>query len=357
MRLRFFACLMVGLIAACDRPSPATGDPAVGTDGGGALSDGGATSADDAGPLEADAGANEIDAGPAAPDAGTETPDAGSVIPGDCSTLTIGPGNYDWTVTHGGTSRQFHVHVPASYQTTAPTPVVLTFHGLSSSAAEIETQSVMTPVSDEKGFIVAYPQGTGNSWNAGKCCNPAATSTVDDVGFVRAMLDQLAQKLCVDPKRVYATGLSNGAYMSHRLGCELSDRIAAIAPVAGMNVTNNCAPSRPVPVMHFHGTSDYVVPWAGNLLYGFQSVPDSIKQWRTIDECTAASTQTFQNGDSTCDTYAQCTAANVEVTLCTIDGGGHTWPGGKVTSVLGKTTTDLDASRHMWQFFASHPMP
>ena len=124
----------------------------------------------------------------------------------------------------------------------------------------------MTPLLRSRrleGFIAVHPKGGGNTWNAGLCCGEAMTAKVDDVGFVAAMLDELEARFCVDTDRVFACRLSNGGFISHRLACELSERIAAIAPVAGTNVTSPCAPSQPVSVIHFHGTADTLVPYNG----------------------------------------------------------------------------------------------
>jgi polyhydroxybutyrate depolymerase len=275
-----------------------------------------------------------------------------------CTGKAAQPLDATWTISSGGVDRTFDVHVPASYDPTHRTPVVLDFHGYSSNAAQENLLSGMDAKSDDAGFIAVHPQGTGvtPSWNAGVCCGEAAANGVDDVAFVGDLLDELESRLCVDPTRVYATGMSNGAFLSHRLGCELADRIAAIAPVAGVVGVATCAPSRPIAVMHFHGTADTLVPYDGNPSMGFASVADSFSGWADRDGCTGTPTETFAKGDSSCQTYAQC-AGGVEVTLCTVTGGGHTWPGGVPVPSLGYTTTDLSATDAMWTFFQAHPRP
>src|SRR5262249_33405984 len=160
---------------------------------------------------------------------------------------------------------------------------------------------------------------------------------------------------CLDVDRIYATGMSNGGFMSHRLGCELANRIAAIAPVAGV-LGVACSPSRPMPVMDFHGTADTLVPYNGGSQYGFASVPDTIAGWAQRNGCTDTPAVTFSKGDSSCQTYQKC-QAGVTVTLCTVQDGGHTWPGGTPYPSLGKTTTDLSATDAMWEFFKQNPMP
>ena len=253
-----------------------------------------------------------------------------------------------------------NVHVPPGYDPTVPTPVVLNFHGFTSDGLQEDVLSQMDPAADASGYIAIYPFGTGAplSWNAGACCGTAAATGVDDIQFVRDLLDYAATQICVDPHRVFATGMSNGGFLSHRIACELSERIGAVAPVAGvLGIPDaDCTPARAMPVMHFHGTDDPLVPWNGSTVLGFISVPDSFAGWAARDGCTGAPSQTYAHGDASCSTYASC-AGGAEVTLCTIDGGGHTWPGGTPVPTLGATSTDLDATAHMWTFFQAHPLP
>jgi polyhydroxybutyrate depolymerase len=261
-----------------------------------------------------------------------------------------------WTITSGGIPRVVNVHVPAGYDPTRGTALVLNFHGFTSDAVQEAALSLMSDKADNAGFIVMYPLGTGTplSWNAGACCGTAASSGIDDIQFVRDILDKAASELCIDPARIYATGMSNGGFLSHRIGCELSDRFAAIAPVAGVLGIASCTPSRPVPVIEFHGTLDTLVPWDGSASLGFPSVMDTFHGWAQRDGCTGAPSQTYAQGDATCQSYDQCTGG-AQVTLCTIDGGGHTWPGGTPVPSLGLTSTDINATDAMWTFFAAHP--
>lgn len=305
----------------------------------------------DAGPVDA----GSLDAGPA---------DAGPA----CSGLTVGPGSFEWTVQQGSLTRTFRVHVPPSYDARVATPVVLDFHGFNSHAEEQDGYAAMAEISDESGFIAVHPQGVSardlgqisatpdqRSWNAGKCCGVALTSAIDDVGFVLQALDVIEQQLCVDKRRVFAAGFSNGGYLTHRLGCEVADRIAAIASVAGPNNTAACSPARPMPVLHFHGTADFVVPFLGGPYS--ESAGKTVDDWATRNDCTGETFTAFQQGDSTCETRTGCTPSAATVTLCTIEGGGHTWPGGTVPAILGVTSHDLDATREAWKFFVAHPLP
>src|SRR5262249_41276708 len=155
-----------------------------------------------------------------------------------------------------------------SYDGTRPFPVVLAFHGGGSNAGQMVRFSGLNDKADQAGFLVVYPNGTGRleqalTWNGGNCCGYAMLNKVDDGAFVRALLDDLGKVAKVDAKRVYATGMSNGAILAYRLASELSDRIAAIAPVSGPMGTEKCNPTRPVPVLHFHGTDDDFAPFKG----------------------------------------------------------------------------------------------
>ena len=273
-----------------------------------------------------------------------------------CTGKVAQPLDKTWTLMSGGVSRTANVHVPVSYDPTKPTAVVLNFHGFTSDAGQQALLTGMTPKADAEGFVVVYPQGLNDSWNAGACCGMSASSQVDDVAFVGDLLDALEAQLCVDAKRVYATGMSNGGFLSHRLACELSDRIAAVAPVAGVLGVPSCNPTRAMPVMHFHGTLDPLVPYNGDAALGFISVPDTFGGWGTRDGCTGSPVETYRNNDSHCSTYESCGAA-ATVTLCTVDGGGHTWPGGLPVPSLGYTTTNLSATDAMWAFFTKHPLP
>jgi polyhydroxybutyrate depolymerase len=289
------------------------------------------------------------------PDAPPGTADAALVT---CEGKTALPLDDVWTVPWNNVDRSVHVHVPASYDPAQPTPVVLGFHGYTLSADIQASQSKMIEKSDAEAFIAVHADGTGalKGWNAGDCCGTAAASGVDDVGLVGAILDELETRACVDADRIYATGFSNGGFLSHRLGCELSDRIAAIAPVSGVMGIDDCNPGRPVPVFEVHGDIDGVVPYNGGGIGGFRSVADTIAGWVERDGCPpGAPAETYQNGDATCLTNAGCTAG-AEVTLCTIAGGGHQWPGGTDLPGGGHTSTDLDATAAIWDFFVAHPM-
>ena len=303
-------------------------------------------------PPVADAGTPVADASSPptpVPDATTPpTPPPGSSCGG-----TVPANDQEWSVSHGGRNRSFFVHLPPGYNGSGAVPVVIDFHGRTVSPQAQMVTSGMRSVADAHGFIAVHPAGIGATWNAGLCCGEAMSSNVDDVGFVRAMLDELEARLCVDTTRVYATGLSNGGYMSHRLACELSDRIAAIGPVAGPNAMLSCSPTRAVPVFHFHGTGDRIVPYEGFL--GRLGVRDTMDQWAARNGCNSGPSVFLMQGDVRCEEWTGC-RDNATVKLCTVDGGGHQWPGGTSIPLLGPNTTAISASEMMWTFFTEHTL-
>jgi polyhydroxybutyrate depolymerase len=205
------------------------------------------------------------------------------------------------------------------------------------------------------------------TFNGGNCCGYAMSQKVDDVEFTRQLLDDLAPSVNLDPKRVFATGMSNGAIMAYRVASELSDRIAAIAPVSGPMGTESCKPTRGVSVIHFHGSDDQFAPLGGGKGTGisgtdFYSVEHSIQAWVTANGCEKEPTivtipDTTNDGTTiTRKTYGSGKDGS-EVVLVVIEGGGHTWPGQQPRlRLLGKSTMNISANDLMWEFFQRHPM-
>ena len=290
---------------------------------------------------------------PPEPDA-SEVPDQDAAAPSSGCGQPPGPNDQVWSVTHDSRERTFRVHLPPGYDAEVPTAVVLNFHGRGSNAQQQIAVSKLLAVSDAGGFIAVHPEGVGGTWNAGLCCGEAMDTKVDDVGFTRAMLDSLEARLCVDSRRLFATGLSNGGYMVQRLACEAADRIAAIGSVAGTNGFPACAPSRAVPVYHFHGTADTVVPYDG--FGGYTSVDATMKFWVSNNGCSGSSQTFFDKDEVSCEEWIGC-HDEATVRLCTIDGGGHQWPGGFTIPMLGNNTDVISASEEVWSFFAAHPLP
>ena len=267
-------------------------------------------------------------------------------------------GNTEGTLAFQGADRTYLLHVPPSYDGDEAVPLVLNLHGLGSSAREQAAYSGLPAKADAEGFVVVSPQGQGPIayWNVAR--------GAADVSFLGELLTALEEQLCIDPARVYSTGISNGALMSSRLACDLSDRIAAVAPVAGVSFPNACTPARPVPVVAFHGMADSIVPFEGGpigiaALRSFiaQPVRESVAKWADHNGCAAAPREEQVSEHVTLVSHEQCTeGATVE--LYSVDGGGHTWPGAAVdVAALGATTREISATDLHWEFFAAHPKP
>lgn len=256
-----------------------------------------------------------------------------------------GPGTFTREIQFDGLLRTFYVHVPAPYTGATPVPLVLDFHGLTSSGTAQANLSGFVELSETRGFIVVHPEGFGSSWNGGICCGQAQSAGLDDVGLAVAIVDYVAAHWNVDRARVYATGLSNGGALTHRIGCEAANVFAAIAPVSfplGVVPLTACQPSRPISVIYFHGLGDFLVPYNGGI---FASAQESFAYWAQVNGCTGTAVVTLQTGKSRCVTFASCTG-EVEVTLCSID-GGHVlyW------------NQDVEIARRAWEVFSRFSLP
>ena len=298
----------------------------------GAVGDAGGSVARDGGAFEA---------GAVAPDAATSRDSSGLF---SCTGKAGVRGDVTVSLSSGGLDRTSLLHVPGSHDPARGAMLILNFHGYPSNGAQQAQLTRMNDASDAKNFLVAYPEGSSSGWNAGSCC---ISTAVDDVKFVRDLLVAIGSRYCIDPSRIYAAGMSNGGDMTHRLACEMSETFAAFAPVAGvLDVpTATCHPPTAVSILDFHGSKDTLAPYAGALA--------AVAHWRAEEGCADAGVTTFAKGDATC---TECRGARgASVGFCTIDGGGHTWPGGLDVPLLGKTSTDLDANDAMISFFLSHP--
>src|SRR5271156_5025859 len=261
------------------------------------------------------------------------------------------------TLEFGGLTREYLIHPPRGYSAGSPVPLVFVLHGATESNASVEELSRMSFKADAEHFIAVYPAGTGRviTWNAGSCCGIAMKENVNDVGFLRALLEKIEREHAIDPKRVYFTGISNGAMMSYRVACEMAEQVAAIAPVEGaMNV--ECHPSAPVAVQIFHGTADRLVPFDGGSTQ-FQvgdkrtdnSVAGAVNFWVKRDGCSGSPAHEV-TAEVHIDKYSNCEQGTA-VELYAIQGGHHMWPG-RALSGNSVPATDL-----MWTFFAAHPKP
>lgn len=314
--------------------------------------------------------------------------------------LPLGPGDYDFSLVHNELTRYYTVHIPLGYNKAKLTPLILALHGGGGNAESGPKYFGLNQKSDKEGFIVVYPEGsvkkvlgkTFASWNAGRCCGPALKNNIDDVGFINVLIEKLKTDFNVDGKRVFVTGMSNGAQMAYRLACELSDKIAAIAPSGSQGTFDNCQPERPVPVLHIQGKVDPCSLYGGGTCgrcmadfwneigvpvqyddWACVSIPSYIDTWRIRNGCSEKTSMTFQNKGATCIAYEGC-RQDADVVLCTVEGLGHNWPGqetygveacgtnpdGKICQTwkdkVGPLNQDLIANNQIWEFFKNHPM-
>ena len=268
----------------------------------------------------------------------------------------------------GGLERSYRLYVPEGLGA-GPVPVVLVLHGAGMNAGMMAAFCGMDAQAEISKFIAVYPNGTGwgevfLTWNSGGI--GTGRGKPDDVAFVRALLDDVAEAFPVDPQRVFAAGLSNGGMMSYRLGAELSDRIAAIAAVGGTLAVEDPRPGRPVSAIHFHGTADRMVPYGGPGRWGskgmrFWSVPRTIARWAELVGCPAEGdvrevADRFADGTQVRTTTYGPGREGAEVVLVDIVGGGHTWPGQQpLVGLIGKSTREISANQMIWDFFVKHP--
>jgi polyhydroxybutyrate depolymerase len=256
----------------------------------------------------------------------------------------------------GGYDRTFHAYVPA-HRGASPALVVV-LHGGFGSGAQAEAAYRWDALADRNGFLVLYPDGLQRAWNAGDCCGQPRARNVDDVAFIEAAIGATSRAYGTDPKRLYVTGMSNGAMMAYRLACESALPIAAIAPVAG-TLTVACDRPRRVSVLHVHGLADRNVPFEGGAGGGFarvtyRPVNDALDVFRKADTCAAP--VTMKDGAMTV-VHSACANGDV-VELATIAGAGHQWPGAvpppsRATALLrlDQPSTALDATALIWSFF------
>lgn len=262
---------------------------------------------------------------------------------------TIAPGRYE--IEHHGHTRAFVVDLPDVPD--GPRPLLFAFHGWGGDPDQLEGTTRIASIAVSRGYVVVRPVGFNKSFDAGACCGLASETHVDDVGLVRAIVASLTRDACIDPGRVYATGFSNGGFLSHRLGCEAADLFTAVASVAGTLGIEHCTPSRPVAVLQIHGKADGIVPFAGNSAKGWRSVAFTIDTWTRALRCEPeAAEETYLHGGARCVRNAAC-AEGTEVTLCRDENAAHTWPGGPRSFGFGGSQ-DLDATETILAFFGRH---
>lgn len=267
-----------------------------------------------------------------------------------------------------GQVRHYRLFVPETLD--SPAPLLIVLHGGGGNMRQIERFTHFTPLAEREGFIVVYPQGLQKRWNDGRVFEGSTDS--DDVAFINGLIDYLIDTQPVDPQRIYVTGISNGGFMSFRLGCQLSQRIAGFAAVTAMlseALAPNCAPQRPLKFLLINGTADPLLPYDGGTVTlppdntprgEVRSTAESLAFWAAHNGCAPEPLYAGLPDSNPRDgsrveitTYAGCEAAT---TLYTVVNGGHTWPGGEQylpAALIGGTNRDMDASETIWAFFAA----
>jgi polyhydroxybutyrate depolymerase len=285
----------------------------------------------------------------------------------DIAQLKAGDYTFSLQHQHQHQTRQYLVHIPKNYNQNQATPLVLSLHG---GGGNMEYQANedyyhLISKSDQAGFIAVFPNGNSQlrsgkfaTWNAGICCGKARDEQSDDVGFIKMVIADIKTKANIDPKRIYANGMSNGGMMSYRLACELADTFTAIAAVAATDGTKNCTPSKPVSILHIHALDDDHVLFNGGsgvkseTHADFVSVPNTISKWVKQNACNLTPERVLQVKGAYCDLYSAC-QNNTQVKLCVTETGGHAWPGGnKVRGGAGSTA--FNANDLIWDFYQTN---
>ncbi|MCU1357425.1 MAG: poly(3-hydroxybutyrate) depolymerase [Acidimicrobiales bacterium] len=293
-----------------------------------------------------------------------------------CGTSTVGPVHLEKQLL-GSSDRYWLLTTPEEHDGKTPLPLVVDFHGLLEGAEVHAKNSMMDVFGSKHGFVVATPNGTGSPvhWEVAN-----DTKANADLVFVRGMLDQLESDLCLDTSRVYATGLSNGAFLTSTIGCTMADRFTAIAPVSGLTFTDGCRPSRPIPVLTFHGTEDPILLFNGGVGDRLNSIlsgskepptplpkadldgagyPEAARKWAKTDGCSTKDTEKPLTKSITQRTF-DC-PADTAVVFDIIAGGGHTWPGAQfsvpLSNIMGATDLTIDANAVIWKFFQRFARP
>ncbi|HEY8517114.1 MAG TPA: PHB depolymerase family esterase [Candidatus Binatia bacterium] len=239
---------------------------------------------------------------------------------GPCAGKTGAAGTRQITIASGGLERTFELVVPEAAVGGAPVPLVLVYHGVFSTGAQILATTGFAEKALAEGFITAAGDGIGRSWNAGVCCDPAMSENVDDVGFTRDMVAAIESEYCIDPQRIYATGFSNGGAMAFRLACDAADLFAAFAPVGGSLALFPCEPAAPRPMQIINMVEDPVVPFA----LGEFSLREFVKH----NSCSETRVLVELAPNATCEVAPEC-ADGATTELCAVTGLGHDWPGGE----------------------------
>lgn len=271
---------------------------------------------------------------------------------------------YD-NISFDGYDRTYLLHLPTGYTGETDLPLIIVMHGGFGNAYGIQAQSQLSLKANAENFIVVYPEGVEGgmfnirTWNAGACCGFASNNNIDDVGFVNSLLNTLIEQYSIDTSRIYASGMSNGGLMAHRLACELSNRIAAIAPVASSISMTECTPDRPVSVIQFHSYLDTNIPHLGGVGtgpsgYDNPSQEDVMNLWANINNCNTTE-DVIDDEQYTFTKRTNCDS-DTEIHHYLTHDGGHSWPGGAKTKTGDPVSIYINAGDLMWSFLQQYSL-
>jgi polyhydroxybutyrate depolymerase len=291
-----------------------------------------------------------------APSTSTATSPASPTTTAACAPKPHAAGQFSQTFEFQGVARTYQLYVPRAYTGNANVPLVFDFHGFGSNAVQQMAYGNFKPLADRNDFLIVAPDGQGQSRHFNLS---GEQGLQNDVAMVMALLDHIEATFCVDPARVYSTGMSDGGAMTSVLACVASNRFAAFGPVAVQIAPPSCG-THPVAMVAFHGTADPIVPYNGgrvNCCGGaiLGSTPKAMATWAEHDRCSPTFTDTRLGTEVERRQWSGC-AGTSAVVLYSIEGGGHTWPGSIAIASLGMTTHQIDASATIWSFFAAHPL-
>ena len=268
-----------------------------------------------------------------------------------------------------GIRRDYIVFLPQNYDGVDKMPVVFNLHGYTLNAQQQMNYSQMNTIADTAGFIVVYPNAVNTAWNSGISDKPSApTPDVDDIGFINALIDTLYKHYCINLDMIYSCGFSNGGFMSFKLACQLSNRIAAVGSVSGVisyTTAENCNAKHIMPVLLIHGTADEIVPYNGAV--GWHSVEQTLSHWINFNRCTESDTASLLDlnpldGCTVEKINYRDSSDNISVNFYKVKNGGHTWPNGDKRFLIinwadiGNTNEDINASEEIWNFFKTYKL-
>ncbi len=278
------------------------------------------------------------------------------------------------TLSSGGVERTYRVHVPPSYDGNDSVPLVVAIHFGGGNSRILERLSKLSEFADEKGFLVAYPEGYRTAWGGPDLVTPSVRDGVDDAAFISELIDRIAGEYQIDPRRVYVAGMCNGSLLAQVIGYELADKVAAVAlytafMTEGFRNAYPDPPPRPMPILQINGTADTFIKWDGGIPPGLGNnglpVRVGVERWAEVNGCskTPEVTELPDLADDGTrirrEAYGECNG-DAEVVLYEVEGAGHTWPGGvpyASEDLIGKTSQDMSANQVMWEFFQRHPLP